>query len=227
MKFILEAFSEVTKEDISNFNKLSGADRDQFVADVLKNLSNSKYLENNLVNYAKFISKYGFKHPYSKFILDLNRSIDPEIAANIEAMSVRNILDPSKEDSFLKNDSLWVGDKRDNIYRIKVLAMVDSDEYKRKYSDIEDFNIEALQEPNGDFLSAEDMKSKLNNWQEYLDTKYGRRGQVFSKDEQDAIDALINLRIDKKNAEALVKGLNMGGQPTDKIIQAALKAHGN
>lgn len=227
MQLLEKASNAPSQEDIIKFNKMSGAAKDAFIQEYLSKQPNYKNLKNNLAEYVAFIAKYGWEHPYTTYILGLERPLSQDVAKTIEDLSVNKVLNPTN--LFLKDNSLWTENDSDTIYKIKVLSMLSNPTYKRKYSDIEDFKISSMKDTGGNFLSASQMQDKLNQWQKQLDTKYGRHSRstpktALTKNEEDAVSALENAGLNKSDATTLVKGLQMGNYAVENIINAALRA---
>lgn len=227
MQLLEKASNAPSQEDIIKFNKMSGAAKDAFIQEYLSKQPNYKNLKNNLAEYVAFIAKYGWEHPYTTYILGLERPLSQGVAKTIEDLSVNKVLNPAN--LFLKDNSLWTENDSETIYKIKVLSMLSNPTYKRKYSDIEDFKISSMKDVGGNFLSASQMQDKLNQWQKQLDTKYGRSSRntlktTLTKNEEDAVSALENAGLNKNDATTLVKGLQMGNYAVENIINAALRA---
>lgn len=227
MQLLEKASNAPSQEDIIKFNKMSGVAKDAFIQEYLSKQPNYKNLKNNLADYVAFIAKYGWEHPYTTYILGLERPLSQGVAKTIEDLSVNKVLNPTN--LFLKDNSLWTENDSETIYKIKVLSMLSNPTYKRKYSDIEDFKISSMKDVGGNFLSASQMQDKLNQWQKQLDTKYGRSSRnapktTLTKNEEDAVSALENAGLNKNDATTLVKGLQMGNYAVENIINAALRA---
>lgn len=227
MQLLEKASNAPSQEDIIKFNKMSGVDKDAFIQEYLSKQPNYKNLKNNLADYVAFIAKYGWEHPYTTYILGLERPLSQGVAKTIEDLSVNKVLNPTN--LFLKDNSLWTENDSETIYKIKVLSMLSNPTYKRKYNDIEDFKISSMKDVGGNFLSASQMQDKLNQWQKQLDTKYGRSSRntpktTLTKNEEDAVSALENAGLNKNDATTLVKGLQMGNSAVENIINAALRA---
>lgn len=227
MQLLEKASNAPSQEDIVEFNRMSGVDKDTFIQEYLSKQPNYKNLKNNLADYVAFIAKHGWEHPYTTYILGLERPISQDVAKTIEDLSVNKVLNPAN--LFLKDNSLWTENDSETIYKIKVLSMLSNPTYKRKYNDIEDFKISSMKDVGGNFLSASQMQDKLNRWQKQLDTKYDRSSMntpktTLTKNEEDAISALKNAGLSKTDATTLVKGLQMGNDAVENIINAALRA---
>ena len=104
---------------------------------------------------------------------------------------------------------------------------------KRKYSDIEDFNVNAMKDDSGKFYSADGMRKKLAEWQAQIDAKYGKgsskeKSKVeFNNAEKRAIDALVTLGKSKSEAEQWVQELNMPNSAAEDITYRALRLFGD
>ena len=228
---LLEENSKPNAQELTEYEKMSGVEKEQFIAKYLKSLPNHRYIEVNLADYVQYISKNGWDTPFTTFILNLDRALNPNVSKTIEQLSDSGVLNPNQP--FMKEESLYSEGVSNIIYKIKVLAMVSSKEYQNKYSDIDDFGVDGLR--NGKILmNADEMEDKISQWQEQLDSKYnisskskiGKNIAKLSNEERDAVEALESLGVDKNDAITIVSGLNMSDKAQEDIVNTALRSLG-
>lgn len=232
MKVLLEASSRAPSDtQIATYNRMTNVQKQDFVEKYLKSLPNSNNTAPNLADYVQYIVSNGWDTPFTSYILALERPLNPKVSKTIQELSTSKVLNPTN--LFLKDNSLWKEDTEDTIYKIKVLSMLSNADYKRKYSDIEDFNVNAMKDDKGNFYPADDMRKKLAEWQSQIDAKYGRgsnkkKAEVeFNNEEKRAIDALVTLGKSKSEAEQWVQELNMPNSAAEDIVYRALRLFGD
>lgn len=232
MKVLLEASSRAPSDtQIATYNRMTNVQKQDFVERYLKSLPNSNNTAPNLADYVQYIVSNGWDTPFTSYILTLDRPLNPKVSKTIQDLSTSKVLNPAN--LFLKDNSLWKEGTDDTVYKIKVLSMLSNADYKRKYSDIEDFNVEAMKDDKGNFYPADDMRKKLAEWQSQIDAKYGRdsnkkKAEVeFNNEEKRAIDALVTLGKSKSEAEKLVQELNMSNSAAEDITYKALRLFGD
>lgn len=232
MKVLLEASSRApSSTQIAAYNRMTNIQKQDFVERYLESLPNSNNTAPNLADYVQHIVSNGWDNPFTSYILALERPLNPKVSKTIQDLSTSKVLNPTN--LFLKDNSLWKEGTEDTIYKIKVLSMLSNADYKRKYSDIEDFNVNAMKDDAGNFYSADEMRKKLAEWQSQIDAKYSKSSKQkkteveFNNEEKRAIDALITLGKSKSEAEQCILELNMPNSSAEDITYRALRLFGD
>ena len=162
MKFLIEK-SLITPEQEELYKSLNNNKKTKFIQDLLKNHPNYNNIKDALTLYSDAIYDYGFDdtdNPFIKFMSKVKQDLPYEIVSLIWTLNKNNKLDMDKAIRYLTMPSLYKGDTKEVLNKVKALAYSLNDDLQQNAS--RKITPELLMDKGGKFLSYPEMEKVLN-----------------------------------------------------------------